>query len=123
MSGPAGQATGDGSGTIHALEELARLAAVLDEFMNMGIGSGMTLGEFDGFVAAVAVCPDAVPASDWLTEVWGSKSSRDANCDQRCVVLILVIVRLNGRDNPVGCLRCRLTHGPDFLPFAYRRPQ
>jgi len=73
MSGPAGQAAGDGGGTIHTLEELARLAAVLDELMSMGIGSGMTLGEFDGFVAAVAVCPDTVPASDWLTEVWGTE--------------------------------------------------
>ena len=48
MSGHTGQAAGDGGGTIHAREELARLAAV-------------------------AVCPDAVPASDWLTEVWGQE--------------------------------------------------
>ena len=71
MSRPAGHEAGDGGGTVHAWDDLARLAGVLDALMDMNMGTGMTLGEFDGFVAAVAVCPDTVPSSEWLKEVWG----------------------------------------------------
>ena len=71
MSRPAGHKAGDDGGTIHAWDELARLAGVLDALMDMNMGTAMTLGEFDGFVAAVAVCPDTVPPSEWLAEVWG----------------------------------------------------
>lgn len=69
MSRAARHEAGHDGGEIHAWDELARLAAVLDALMVMNMGSGMTLGEFDGFVAAVAVCPDTVPPSEWLTEV------------------------------------------------------
>ena len=71
MSRPAGHEAGDDGGATHALDELAQLAGVLDTLMDMNMGSGMALGEFDGFVAAVAVCPDTVPPSEWLAEVWG----------------------------------------------------
>ena len=77
MSRPAGHEAGDDGGTIHAWDELARLAAVLDALVDMNMGSGMTLGEYDGFVAAVAVCPDTVPASQWLAEVWGPEPEFD----------------------------------------------
>ena len=71
MSRPAGHEAGDADATIHAWDELARLAGVLDGLVVMNMGAGMTVGEFDGFVAALAVCPDTVPPSEWLAEVWG----------------------------------------------------
>ena len=33
---------------------------------------GMSVVELDGYVAAVIVCPDTIPASEWLPGVWGS---------------------------------------------------
>ena len=32
---------------------------------------GMTIGELDGYVAALIVCPDTIPPSEWLPAVWG----------------------------------------------------
>ena len=34
----------------------------------------MTVGQVDGYVAALAVCPEPVPPSEWLPRVWGSGS-------------------------------------------------
>jgi uncharacterized protein len=31
----------------------------------------MTLSELDGYVTGVLACPDMVPPSEWLPEVWG----------------------------------------------------
>jgi uncharacterized protein len=33
---------------------------------------GMLLSEFDGFCAGVIVCPEMIPPSEWLPQVWGS---------------------------------------------------
>ena len=33
---------------------------------------GMNIVELDGYVAALIVCPDTVPPSEWLPGVWGS---------------------------------------------------
>ena len=32
---------------------------------------GMTIGELDGYVAALIVYPDTIPPSEWLPAVWG----------------------------------------------------
>ncbi len=32
---------------------------------------GMTIAELDGYVAALIVCPDTIPPSEWLPAVWG----------------------------------------------------
>ena len=32
---------------------------------------GMTIAELDGYVAALIVCPDTIPPSEWLPGVWG----------------------------------------------------
>ena len=32
---------------------------------------GMNVGELDGYVAALIVCPDPIPPSEWLPGVWG----------------------------------------------------
>jgi uncharacterized protein len=31
---------------------------------------GMLLSEFDGFCAALIVCPEMIPPTEWLPEVW-----------------------------------------------------
>ena len=34
---------------------------------------GMTIAELDGYVAARIVCPEMIPPSEWLPEVWGGE--------------------------------------------------
>jgi len=48
---------------LSTLDEL--LLSVTDE-------DGMLLSEFDGFCAGLLVCPELIPPSEWLSEVWGS---------------------------------------------------
>ena len=55
--------------TIHTEDQLARLADVLDSFARAN--AAMTVGGFDGFVAGLLVCPEAVRPSEWLVQVWG----------------------------------------------------
>ena len=43
------------------------LAAIPPEW-----GGGMNVVQLDGFVAALIVCPDTIPQSEWLPGVWGS---------------------------------------------------
>ncbi len=33
----------------------------------------MTLEELDGYVAALIVCPEIIPPSEWLPGIWGSE--------------------------------------------------
>ena len=35
--------------------------------------NGMTLGELDGYVAALIVCPEMIPPSEWMSVVWGGE--------------------------------------------------
>ena len=54
-------------------EELDRLADLLN-----GIPverDGMTLSELDGYVAALIVCPEMIPPSEWLSVVWGGEGA------------------------------------------------
>ena len=32
---------------------------------------GMSIGQLEGYVAGVLVCPETIPPSEWLTMVWG----------------------------------------------------
>lgn len=48
---------------LNTLDEL--LLSVTEE-------DGMLLSEFDGFCAGLLVCPEMIPPSEWLPEVWGS---------------------------------------------------
>ena len=34
---------------------------------------GMTIAEVDGYVAALIVCPEMIPPSEWLPGVWGGE--------------------------------------------------
>ena len=34
---------------------------------------GMTIAELDGYVAALIVCPEMIPPSEWLPGVWGGE--------------------------------------------------
>ena len=55
-------------GMIHGEKELDRLEAVLDALAEAH--DRMTIPEFDGFVACLIVCPEPIPATEWLSEVW-----------------------------------------------------
>ena len=48
--------------------ELDRLTAILKRF---GDKNSMNLEELDGFLAALICCPDLVPPSEYLPEIWG----------------------------------------------------
>lgn len=48
---------------------LNALEAKLDALM--AFAEPMSIGEFDGLVAALMVCPELVPPSEWLPLVWG----------------------------------------------------
>lgn len=61
---------GHDGGEIHAWGELARLAGVLDAVTDMNMGTGMTVGEFDGYVAAVAVCPGFNHVDLEVVDMW-----------------------------------------------------
>ena len=34
---------------------------------------GMTIAELDGYVAALIVCPEMIPPSEWRPGVWGGE--------------------------------------------------
>ena len=36
---------------------------------------GMTLAELDGYMAALIVCPEMIPPSEWLSGVWGGEGA------------------------------------------------
>jgi len=48
--------------------ELDRLSEVLKRF---GDKRAMNLEQLDGFLSALICCPDLVPASEYLPEIWG----------------------------------------------------
>lgn len=55
----------------HSKADLKRLDAALIALPNDN--DPMLLPEFDGFCAGLLVCPDMIPPSAWLREVWGPK--------------------------------------------------
>ena len=59
-------------------EELDRLDDLL---CGLPVADAMTLEELDGYVAAVIVCPEIIPPSEWLPGVWGGEGVF-ANADE-----------------------------------------
>ena len=49
-----------------------RLTALDTLLLSSTDEDGMLLSEFDGFCAGLIVCPEMVPPSEWLPQVWGS---------------------------------------------------
>jgi uncharacterized protein len=50
--------------------ETERLSAVLER---LGDKRSMNLEQLDGFLAALVCCPDNVPPSEYLPEIWGDE--------------------------------------------------
>ena len=51
---------------------------------------GMNVVELDGYVAALIVCPDTVPPSEWLPGVWGSNIGfEDADGTEATVAAVM----------------------------------
>ena len=51
---------------------------------------GMNAVELDGYVAALIVCPDTVPPSEWLPGVWGSNIGfEDADGTEATVAAVM----------------------------------
>ncbi len=53
--------------------------ALTDEAPELAVDAGeeMCFPGFDGFVAGVALCPEAVPAAEWLAAVWEAEPELD----------------------------------------------
>ena len=51
---------------------------------------GMNVVELDGYVAALIVCPDTIPPSEWLLRVWGSNIGfEDADGTEATVAAVM----------------------------------
>ena len=73
-------------------EDLDRLNELLD-----GISvecDGMSIGELDGYVAALVVCPVEISPSEWLPAVWGSEA-KSTEIDEAEEIVAAVIGRYN----------------------------
>ena len=57
----------------------------------------MTLSQIDGLFAGLAVCPDLIPPSEWLSKVWGDVADEPVfeNADQAQLVLKLLMGHYN----------------------------
>jgi uncharacterized protein len=54
--------------------EFDRISSVLERY---GGKHSMNLEQLDGFLAALACCPDSVPPSEYLSELWGDDIVRE----------------------------------------------
>ena len=58
---------------LHSYEQIEEL---LDLFGTVPAGRPwMSIGQVDGYVAAIALCPEAVAPSEWLPAVWGGEGA------------------------------------------------
>lgn len=55
----------------------------------------MLLSEFDGYCAGLLVCPELVPPSQWLAEVWGNAPPSFETVEDMQVTLDLVMAHYN----------------------------
>ena len=64
-------------GYISAMSELDEELDRLNDLLNQipVEREGMTIVEFDGYVAALIVCPEMILPSEWLPPVWGGDSA------------------------------------------------
>ena len=57
----------------HSYEQIEEL---LDLLKSLQAEHGaMTLGELEGFVTALIVCPETIPLFEWLPPVWGDEGA------------------------------------------------
>ena len=56
----------------------------------------MMLSEFDGFCAGLITCPELIPPSVWLREVWGPGGPPEfAHLDEMQTLLDLIMAHYN----------------------------
>lgn len=72
---------------------------------------GFNLEALDGFLSALAVGPEAVPAEEWQPVVWGGKPPRWDNAEEAAEVDGLLQAHWN-------LVTQRVRHGSDELPDA-----
>ena len=74
----------------HPDAELDKLEALLEELP--AEAEPMTLGELDGFLSGVIVCPELISPSEWLPEVWGSDGAADFGSLEEAQALITAVM-------------------------------
>ena len=78
----------------HPEAEIDKLEALLKALR--AEAEPMTLGELDGFLTGVIVCPELIPPSEWLPEVWGSDGAADfASLDEAQALITAVMDHYN----------------------------
>ncbi len=81
----------------HTGEQIELLSDLLERAMPER--DAMSVVELDGYVAGLIVCPESIPASDWLPQVWGGNSaSGDAGEAARAVEAVMDHYRRVARD-------------------------
>ena len=73
---------------IAADETLERLAGMLNELALEG--NAMSVGEVDGFVSGLVVCPELVPHSEWLAHVWEPDTEFDNSQKAEATAVALI---------------------------------
>ena len=58
---------------LHSFEQIEELLALVGAVP--ADRPWMSVGQMDGYVAGVAVCPEAIAPSDWLPAVWGGAAA------------------------------------------------
>ena len=89
--------------------QLDRLSELLDQ--RAVPFKGLNLEALDGFLSALAVGPEPVPAEEWQPVVWGGKPPRWADAAEAQDVETLLAAH-------VALVEQRVRHGGDTLPDA-----
>jgi uncharacterized protein len=80
--------TGEPSSELLALHEFLCSTAVSDD--------AMLLGELDGFLAGIIVCPELIRPGEWLPHIWGEHPPAFASDTQAQQVHDLILGHYNG---------------------------
>jgi uncharacterized protein len=67
----------------------------LDAFLRRLDDDAMLLSELDGYLAGVIVCPDLIPPSEWLPQVWGGDRPVFADQDEASEMIGIVMALYN----------------------------
>lgn len=79
-------------------DEISKKLQRLDDFLTSDAvdEDAMLLSELDGFLAGVIVCPDMVPPSEWLPNVWGELEPDFESPQQARMIHGLIMEHYNG---------------------------
>jgi yecA family protein len=93
--------------------EFDRLSSVLERFGNQ---RSMNLEQLDGFLAALVCCPDNVPPSEYLPEIWGDNIVLEDTFAAQPIFVDFISLIMRHWNAIVHTLRSGDVHLPLLLP-------